>query len=148
MCSSFHPSFSVLALPPSLPPVPAGGGAPGFQPSMEQQQPGGARSPFDPWSGQPHRQMQRPPFKSNSSASLDLLADQRTDSESGSMYSPSPWSEVDEYEVKLNDPDFQGSETSLFARQFREKQANLSTPAVPPGMMRSRSLEDIRKVVS
>ena len=65
------------------------------------------------------------------------------------MYSPSPWSEIDEeYDAKLNEPDFLGSDTSISAHKFREKQASLPHQAGPPGMMRSRSLEDMRKVVS
>lgn len=138
-----------LSLPPSpsCPPISAGGGGPGFQPSMEQH-PGGARSPFDQWSNEPHQQMQLPPFKSNSSASLHLLSEHRADSVTSSI-SASPWSEMEEYDSRLNDPDFQGSDTSIFARQFKEKQASLPPPPPgPPGMMRSRSLEDIRKVVS
>ena len=138
--SSFHPSPT------------GGGGRGGFQSPMDQhpsgpRSPGGV-SPFNRWSSPPRHQMQLPQFKSNSSASLHLLADQRTDSDAGSMYSPSPWSEYEENDSKLSDYDFQGSDTSLFAQRFKEKQANLPQPPVPPGMTRSKSLEDIRKVVS
>ena len=136
-------------LPPSLPPILVGGGGSGFQPSMDQQRPGGARSAVDQWPDYAHQQRYHPSFKSTSTASLPLLTDQRTDSEAGSMYSPSPWSEIDEeYDPKLNEPDFQGSDTSISAHKFREKQASLPHQAGPPGMMRSRSLEDMRKVVS
>lgn len=141
-------SLPLSLLPPS-PPNPVGGAGSGFQSCMDHQRPGGARSAVDQWPDYAHQQRYHPPFKSNSSASLHLLADQRTDSDAGSMYSASPWSEIDdEYDPKLSDIDFQGSDTSISAKQFREKQANLPHPPVPPVLMRSRSLEDMRKVVS
>ena len=87
------------------------------------------------------------PTKASSSASLVLHAGGGgQDSDTGSYYSPSPWSMIDENE-SMDEQPMAGSVTSLAAERFKENMATRKAINHPPpiGMNRSRSLDDIRK---
>ena len=89
------------------------------------------------------------PTKASSSASLVLHAGGGgQDSDTGSYYSPSPWSMIDEND-SMDEQPMAGSVTSLAAERFKENMATRKAINHPPpiGMNRSRSLDDIRKQV-